>query len=729
MNNKIGKIKFISIIAFFILIFTTSCVYASAPQNKNDYGDIEFGGDIISISDANGASTVTIQYSSGNKVEITGNNLYSEKTKGYNGNNEYVDKYFVYANGDVTIKAIPVNNYSAVLREDGNLLEGDTKVYTGLSHGSPKRLDAEFYDQTGPNPPGGNQGIHYIEGAKKVSSVFNYTKNGEPADIWVNDTAVGVGEPAEGSKEYYYVENTGKVDFKFGILVNSRLTKIKINGIDYTNQLPKTSAEWLEANHNQFDIVEIKNVPYSATYNIETTSTHNFEWSIGNFLWSYMDKDKNNDDYIGNGKLDFVSLEFNGKKYNGLQELNSANKDYLYFDGNDEEGGAVLPAGAKLTVRLVPNSGYQLVAFYCNGQKFETGKKVGYYTFEVPKGNFHWGATFSKVNDVVNASSSAIESGTIKLSENETSMEIGTARLDVKDVNVSNTEKSNFEKKAGDYSVTNYLDISLFNTVYKGSENSSWDTAVSELDNKASISLKLDNINNEEDVEILHEKHDGTYEVVASNYNANNKSISFNTNSFSKYAIAIKKKNIVVPFKDTAKTAWYYNAVSYVYENNIIKGYNSDTFAPNDKLTRGMLATIIYRMEGEQKVTGTPKFPDVQDSNKFYYKAIKWATDNKIVAGYDNGNFGPDDNITREQLAVILNRYARSKGKDMTKSNNLNKFSDVNNISSYALNSIKWAVGSGVITGNADGTINPKGNATRAEVAAMLEKYCKRVGR
>ena len=191
--------------------------------------------------------------------------------------------------------------------------------------------------------------------------------------------------------------------------------------------------------------------------------------------------------------------------------------------------------------------------------------------------------------------------------------------------------------------------------------------------------------------------------------------------------------NVNLPFKDVKKTDWFYNAVKYTYENGMISGYNATTFAPKDKLTRGMMATILYRMENNPSVTGKPKFADVQDSKKYYYKAIKWATDKKIVSGYDNGKFGPNDNITREQLAVILYNYAKFKGKNTSASDNLNGFTDKTKVSSWALAQVKWAVGAGVITGNEnkDGTktLNPKGNATRAEVAAMLEKYCKKVGR
>ena len=184
-----------------------------------------------------------------------------------------------------------------------------------------------------------------------------------------------------------------------------------------------------------------------------------------------------------------------------------------------------------------------------------------------------------------------------------------------------------------------------------------------------------------------------------------------------------------LPFKDVKKGDWFYNAVEYVYTNNIIKGYDTTTFAPNDQLTRGMMVTILHRMEGSPAVSGNTKFSDVQNSKYYYYNAVKWASDKGIVTGYDNGKFGPDDNITREQLAVILCKYAKYKGKNITQTNDLRAFSDRSKVSKYALAQMKWAVGSGVITGNKDKTLKPQGNATRAEVSAMLEKYCRKIGR
>ena len=179
-----------------------------------------------------------------------------------------------------------------------------------------------------------------------------------------------------------------------------------------------------------------------------------------------------------------------------------------------------------------------------------------------------------------------------------------------------------------------------------------------------------------------------------------------------------------LPFEDVDSDEWYYNAIKYSYENKIIMGYNLTTFAPNDKITRGMLVTILYRMEGSQNVLGKSKFPDVQDSKQYYYEAVKWASAKNIVSGYDTGKFGPNDNITREQLAVILWKYSKYKGKDKDVTADFTKFSDSSKISDYARKGMNWALGVGVMHGS-NGKLNPQGTATRAEAAAMLSNYSK----
>ena len=184
-----------------------------------------------------------------------------------------------------------------------------------------------------------------------------------------------------------------------------------------------------------------------------------------------------------------------------------------------------------------------------------------------------------------------------------------------------------------------------------------------------------------------------------------------------------------LPFKDINVDHWAYSAVKYTYNNKIVSGYNATTFAPNDKVTRAMFVTMLYNMNGKPAVKSkTSKFKDIKDTKAWYYNAVLWASNNGVVNGYANGNFGPNDNITREQLAVMLCNYAKYKKKDVSKQGNITTFKDYKKVSSWATKQVKWAVGVGVITGS-NGNINPKGNATRAETASMIYKYCTKVGR
>lgn len=182
----------------------------------------------------------------------------------------------------------------------------------------------------------------------------------------------------------------------------------------------------------------------------------------------------------------------------------------------------------------------------------------------------------------------------------------------------------------------------------------------------------------------------------------------------------------MIPFKDTPKDEWYYNAILFVYRNQIMFGESNDNFNPQGKLTRGMLATILWRMEGAPSFENTRSFPDVSN-NDYYYSAIKWATSKGVVSGYENGNFGPDDNITREQVVVMLRNYVLYKGKMINNSNNnkLTIFTDYNKISNFALSAMSWAIDENVINGKNNGAIlDPIGNTTRAEVAALISNYC-----
>ena len=175
-------------------------------------------------------------------------------------------------------------------------------------------------------------------------------------------------------------------------------------------------------------------------------------------------------------------------------------------------------------------------------------------------------------------------------------------------------------------------------------------------------------------------------------------------------------------FTDVSRNDWFYGDVSYVYENGIMDGVSAETFAPNATLTRGMIVTILYRMENKPAVTGASKFTDV-DANEWYGAPVAWAAGNGIVTGYSETTFGPNDPVTREQLAAILYRYAVYKGMSaVTLEQNPSRFTDADQISAYAVPAMNWAVGKGLING-ADGKLSPKASATRAQVAAIIHRY------
>ena len=160
----------------------------------------------------------------------------------------------------------------------------------------------------------------------------------------------------------------------------------------------------------------------------------------------------------------------------------------------------------------------------------------------------------------------------------------------------------------------------------------------------------------------------------------------------------------------------------FVYENGLMLGTSKTLFSPHGTATRGMMATILWRMEGSPVPKGKNSFTDVE-AGKWYADAITWTAENGIFAGYGKDKFGPDDPITREQLAAIFYRYADYKGYDLTVKGNLDKFKDSDKITDYAKTAMQWAVGSGLVKGKSGNLLDPQGTATRAEIAAMLHRF------
>ena len=177
-------------------------------------------------------------------------------------------------------------------------------------------------------------------------------------------------------------------------------------------------------------------------------------------------------------------------------------------------------------------------------------------------------------------------------------------------------------------------------------------------------------------------------------------------------------------FDDVTKGDWFYKDVEYVYNEGIMDGVSKREFAPNETLTRAMIVKILYRIEGEPAGYRSSDFNDVE-SGRWYTGAVAWAAEKEIVKGYGNGKFGPNDPVTREQLAAILYRYTQYKGWSTTAaSGSLKGFADAASVSSYAVDAMNWAVDEGLLKG-ANNKLSPKSNATRAQVAAIIHRYLK----
>lgn len=185
--------------------------------------------------------------------------------------------------------------------------------------------------------------------------------------------------------------------------------------------------------------------------------------------------------------------------------------------------------------------------------------------------------------------------------------------------------------------------------------------------------------------------------------------------------VAVSTEVAFLPFRDVASTDWFYDAVRFVYGAGIMNGTEEHTFSPNRVTSRGMIVTILHRLEGTPAAPSR-KFADVPEGT-WYTQAVDWAAANGIVVGYISGNFGPNDPITREQLATILYRYAKFKNRDVSKLGSLAEFPDQELVASYAREPMAWAVGAGLIRGMDTGALAPGRNSSRAQVATIFQRF------
>jgi hypothetical protein len=257
----------------------------------------------------------------------------------------------------------------------------------------------------------------------------------------------------------------------------------------------------------------------------------------------------------------------------------------------------------------------------------------------------------------------------------------------------------------------------------------SGDKDITDFGGSVAVSLpyKLKEGETADNVTVWHMTTSGVLVEIPCTYDAATGLVSFKVSHFSVYIVGVAGE-WTNPFDDVGITDWFYDQVRFVYENGMMVGTSHTAFSPQDNTSRGMIVTILYRLEGTgTPETGTNTFSDVA-TGKYYTDAVAWAVENEIVSGYGDGRFGPEDAITREQMAVILMNYAKFKGYYVSMNSDLSKYADEDAISNWAKEAISWANATSLIQG--DGSkLMPIANAKRSQVAANLQRFFENIAK
>ena len=545
-----------------------------------------------------------------NSVSINGSNWTNSSDEYHSATNEYTIEISTSKKGDSYPDISYGGNLSNYIEKNARV-EGNNYIFTLVVTNPPQNnLDVEIVD--GPpidsstivngnisiNISGSDIEYHYVADkpnepdTARLKFAINSSdiEHDQVPFIFGNATfkdgvmppnATGVSTINPINYEYSY-DGSGKVNFFFMGASNIEYSKIEINGVNYANKAPHTKDEIYEHHIGRSLQFWINDVPYDESgYDIvvEGSKLPN-EKLVGNFGWSYKKEteptyDSTEDSLITHGRLEFVEVKYtdldnvthtfdsvgsyNRAKFHGTGEIyewHDGNKNY--DDLSEAWGEALVPYGAELTLRIVPDEGYQLVGLTNSSSGFIATNEIGVYKLvfnDTNMGNgadnFHLGAVIEKIDDKVTTDSVNVKSANIDI---DSGFENGTAKLEVNDVvSMAPNRMEGFESKATDegYDIENYLDISLYNSIYKGGKKDSsgnyesWDTAVENIDNKATITLELENDMSGKNLAIVHETHNGDeitgYELIDATYNEENNTITFEANSFSKYAIVSKE--------------------------------------------------------------------------------------------------------------------------------------------------------------------------------------------
>ena len=372
---------------------------------------------------------------------------------------------------------------------------------------------------------------------------------------------------------YFYDanENEGKVRITFSAIFDTKyIGSVFVNGQEFViydpNRAPEENlidysngTDWLMHYNQQevgFDVFVDKADSYDI--GVELAKMNGDYIAIGNFLWTDSPENFDKDDYVGNATLELLQVTYDIDLNCDGDYTDDGEQVTVYFDENGdfddpydiieyapygEVGSLVVPAFSECLMKITPDYGYQVLAFGGNGEDFLTGN-ISEFTFFAHKGNFHLGAHVVPVDDVVNATSEKVKSGNITIGENE--INSGTVVLSVDDANPTEEKTQGFENAAGDYEIDSYLDISLDQVLYKGNAENVWSNELHELNQDATIELELDEDLSNKNILVLHNVGDGDdFEVIEiDGYDPETNTLTFTTDSFSGYAIAVKDKPV-----------------------------------------------------------------------------------------------------------------------------------------------------------------------------------------
>ncbi len=411
--------------------------------------------------------------------------------------------------------------------------------------------------------------------------------------------------------------------------------------------------------------------------------------------------------------------------------------------GGTVSGGGSVNAGASITVTAAPNGSYRFVRWTEGGTQVSTSASYTFNAtsnrtlvavFEIippynpPTSPVTSPAPVTEVNSGEGVTTVNIER---LISEGESltvegadgaKLVFDTESLKGISEQASGSVKVNIADVSDEYQQTHPGKLVFSLTVNSG------DKIITDFGGSVTVSLPYE-LNEGEDadnVTVWHLTESGDMIAVPCTYDPVSKLVSFTVSHFSLYMVGVASpwEN---PFADVSENDWYYDAVRFVHENGLMVGTGDTTFSPRVNTSRGMLVTILYRLEELPKTSVVNPFDDVA-AGKWYTNAVVWAAEQGIVNGYGNGQFGPEDAITREQMAVILMNYAKFKGYDVSMSADLSKYTDAGSISSWAKDAISWANANALIQG--DGAkLTPTGNAERCQVAAILQRFIENVAK